>query len=404
MIVIILLIIIISFYLYLYFRSSGTIENFYTFYLPFYKKEVNKKIINMKQYNKPFFRNVFKNNIIKMGYIRDSGGREKHFMNLLSKLILSNSQYFNLELIEYDNNEGLINALNNNKVHYANCSSVSVNKFYEEKQNNFLKNQNKILYICNTYLNYIYLIVKKKTKIENIKSIGGKTKIGLRNIKSDIYILIKYILGFEKLVEGIDYEFVFDGSKDKLYKMINNDEIDILCLRDIYPSIDINTFIANNFLENYILLPVNDILSTIYEQNIFLRNKVVDLNDIPTFLPRSINNQYYYQYNPDFNMFGTEYYLLTNIYNDTEFIKDIMRIISDNTSLFNKLDEYKYDKLSKYSVGFHTKIIFLQFANKAKEYLYENGFFTETDNQNCKYLIGYERCTPQTLADNGLLQ
>ena len=71
MIVIILLIIIISFYLYLYFRSSGTIENFYTFYLPFYKKEVSEKIVNMKQYHKPFFRNVFRNNIIKMGYIRN---------------------------------------------------------------------------------------------------------------------------------------------------------------------------------------------------------------------------------------------------------------------------------------------------------------------------------------------
>ena len=403
MIVIILLIIIISFYLYLYFKSTGTIENFYTFYLPFYKKDVNKKIINMKQYKKPFFRNVFKNNIIKMGYLRNVK-KEKHFMSLLSKLILSNSQYFNLELIEYDNNKNLINALNNNEVHYANCSSVSVNKFYEDKQNNVLKNENRILYICNTYLNYIYLIVKKKTQIENIKSIGGKTKIGLKSKKSDTYILIKYILGFEKMVEGIDYVFVFNNSRKKLYKMINNDEIDILCLRDIYPSIDINTFIANNFLENYILIPVNDILSTIYEQNIFLRNKVVDLNEIPTFLPRSINNQYYYQYNRDFNMFGTEYYLLTNIYNDNDFIKDIMRIITDNISLFNKLDEYKYDKLSKYSVGFHTNIIFLQFANKAKEYLYENGFFTETDNQNCKYLIGYERCTPQILADNGLLQ
>jgi hypothetical protein len=211
-------------------------------------------------------------------------------------------------------------------------------------------------------------------------------------------------LGFEKLVEGIDYEIVFGYTNKKLYKMINNDEIDILCLRDIYPSIDINTFIANNFMKNYILLPVNDILYSIYEQNIFLRKKVIDLNDIPTFLPCSINNQYYYKYNPDFNMFGIEYYLLTNIYNDIEFIKDIMRIISNNTALFNKLNEYKYNKLSKYSVGFHSKIIYLQFANYAKEYLYENGFFTETDNQNCKYLIGNEKCNPKTLADNGLLQ
>ena len=404
MIVIILLIIIISFYLYLYFRKMGTIENFYTFYLPFYKKEVSEKISNMEQYNKPYFRNVFKEDVIKMGYIKHNEEKNENFMKLLSKLILSNSRYYNLELIEFNNNEDLIKALNTNQIHYANCSSISVNKFYEDKQDNITKNENRILYICNTYLNYLYLIIKKKTQIENIKSINSRTRIGLTGKNTDTYIFMKYLLDFEGLVEGIDYVIMFRHNKKKLFDMINNDEIDILCLRDTYPSQSINNFISNNHIEDYLLLPVNDILSNIYEQNIFLRNQVVDLNDIPTFLPKSINGQYYYQYNPDFNMFGTEYYLLTNIYNDTEYIKDVMRIISENSILFNQLDEFKYNKLSKYSVGFHSKIIFLQFANNAKEYLYENGYFTETDNQNCKYFIGYERCTPQSLADNGLLQ
>ena len=60
-----------------------------------------------------------------------------------------------------------------------------------------------------------------------------------------------YVEGFKWCLKR-DYEFVFEDSREKLYKMINKDEIDILCLRDIYPSIDINTFYDFTYKVKYI--------------------------------------------------------------------------------------------------------------------------------------------------------
>ena len=80
----ILLIIIFIYYLYLI-KSSNTIENFYTFYLPFYHKSVNEKIQNLSKSKYNYFKNIFDYKIFKVGFTSKS----YNYIRLLSSLLIS---------------------------------------------------------------------------------------------------------------------------------------------------------------------------------------------------------------------------------------------------------------------------------------------------------------------------
>ena len=59
--------------------------------------------------------------------------------------------------------------------------------------------------------------------------------------------------------------------------------------------------------------------------------------------------------------------------------------------------------MSKYTIGFLKENIPILPANYVKKYLYKNGFYTNTNNKNCKYLVGYENCNPKSLELNGFI-
>ena len=41
--------------------------------------------------------------------------------------------------------------------------------------------------------------------------------------------------------------------------------------------------------------------------------------------------------------------------------------------------------MSKYTIGFLKENVPIRPANYARKYLYDNGFYTNTDNKNCKF-------------------
>lgn len=380
-------------------NNNELIENFYTFYLPFYKPKINEKINLINNYNEPYFKNFFNNNVLKIGLIKR---KNNEFEKLLVSLLIANSKNFNFELIYFNSSGELLNALNKNLIHYANASSLYLNILNETNMNNDKKNDDNMLFICNTYNLYTFIISKKKNGIENLRDIIGNKKIGMKSKKSDTYILSKKIMEFTDNIEEKDYTIYFNENIDILFNKLNNDEIDILFYSDIYPSQKVNDFISNNQDEEYILFPINNLSNNFFKKNIDINKSIIDLNDIDTFLPKIIDNIYYYKYRPDFNLFRIQYYLLTNKFNDNEFVMDIINIIKNNITLFNKLNEFKYDKISKYSFAYN-KIDDIKFSNYAVKYYYDNGYFTNTNNELCKYFVGVKKCDEKTLLNNGFI-
>lgn len=380
-------------------NNNELIENFYTFYLPFYKPKINEKINLINNYNEPYFKNFFNNNVLKIGLIKR---KNNEFEKLLVSLLIANSKNFNFELIYFNSSGELLNALNKNLIHYANASSLYLNILNETNMNNDKKNDDNMLFICNTYNLYTFIISKKKNGIENLRDIIGNKKIGMKSKKSDTYILSKKIMEFMDNIEEKDYTIYFNENIDILFNKLNNDEIDILFYSDIYPSQKVNDFISNNQDEEYILFPINNLSNNFFKKNIDINKSIIDLNDIDIFLPKIIDNIYYYKYRPDFNLFRIQYYLLTNKFNDNEFVMDIINIIKNNITLFNKLNEFKYDKISKYSFAYN-KIDDIQFSNYAVKYYYDNGYFTNTNNELCKYFVGVKKCNEETLLNNGFI-
>jgi hypothetical protein len=381
-------------------NNNELIENFYTFYLPFYKPKINEKINLMKNYNEPYFKDIFNYKVIKIGLTKRENNE---FEKLLVSLLIANSKIFDFELIYFNSSDELLNALNRNLIHYANASSLYLNMYKERNMYNKKKNEDNILFICNTYNLYTFILAKKKKNgIENLRNITGNKKIGMKNKKSNTYILSKKILDFTDNVEGKDYSLYFNENIDILLNKLNNDEIDILFYSDIYPSQKINNFISNNQDEEYILFPINNLSNNFFKKNIDINKSIIDLNDIDTFLPKIISNVYYYKYKPDFDLLIVQYYLLTNKFNDNELVIDIINIIKNNINLFNKLKEFKYNKISKYSFAYN-KIDDIEFSNNAIKYYYDKGYFTNSNNESCKYLVGIDKCNEETLLNNGFI-
>jgi hypothetical protein len=394
----ILLIIIFVFYLYLI-KSVKTIENFYTFYLPFYNKNVNEKIQKLQQHKYNYFKYIFNYKTFKIGYTLES----YNYIKLLSSLILEKTNLIKIELINYEHDYNLIKDLNNNKINLASCSSVLTNLFYQERINDSIKKDLDLLYICNTFKTYLFFIIKKELGIENFKNVTNKLRIGVLSINSSEYKSFKIIASFLKLRKNIDYVLVFKKNNNEIYDSLLSDNIQMGIIASVFPSKQLNTFFIDNYKENFIFLSIDNLATNIFKQNAYIEYESIDLNNIPSFLPKLINNTYYQRFNPDFKVFYYNNYLLTNNQNDNKSIIQILNIIRNNIVLFNKMPEFKYNKMSKYTIGFLKENVPIRPANYARKYLYDNGFYTNTDNKNCKFFVGYDNCNSESLKLNGFI-
>lgn len=394
----ILLIIIFIYYLYLI-KSINTIESFYTFYLPFYNKNVNKKIRNLKQSKYNYFKDIFNYETLKIGYTSKS----YDYIRLLSSLLLENTDIIKINLINYEHDYNMIRDLNSNKINLASCSSVLTNFFYQERMNDDTRGNLDLLYICNTIKTYLFFIIKKELGIENFKDIVNRLRIGITSEKSTEYRTFKLISNLLNLKENVDYVLVIKKNNNEIYDSLINNDVQLGIISTTFPNKQLNTFFIDNFIGNFIFLSFDNLESNLLNHNNYLEFNSIDLNNIPTFLPKLMNNKYYHRFNPDFKVFRYNNYLLTNIKNDNKTIIELMNILGNNFILFNKMVEFKYNKMSKYTIGFLKENVPIRPANYVKKYLYNNGFYTNTNNKNCKYLVGFSNCNPESLELNGFI-
>lgn len=403
-----LLIFILIFYLYIiYNRNSPEVEHFYTFFPPFYQKNIDSISKMEKTHNQPYFKDIFNYQLLKIGYtkgnIRVFKQSDDTFVRLLTKLIISQSRRVNIEIVKYDTDLDLIEAVNRNEINLANVPSITANTFYQKTFNDNIKHNANIRYIFSSFKTYYFMITRKSFGVESVLRISNRTKIGIINNKSSGYIIGKNIMNNNFLVEGVDYIFKQFNSNENILNCLVKKECDIAFITITFPSADLNKFFKNNFLEDFILLSIDEIANSLFIKNKYIYKRNIDLNDIVTYLPKSISGKYYTKFNPDFNMISSDYFMITNNKEISGIIPYILSILSKNHVLFNKLPEFLYNPISKYSIGLYNKIVPIRYSDGALDFLRDNGFITNTNDPMCKYFIGYENCNKKTLKNNGFL-
>lgn len=381
-ILITLLIIIILFYYNLY---SNNIEHFYTFFKPYYS---NKKLYNYDLYEKKLYNNKSFNNKYNYKVINVAKKEKKNnFLDLMVRIILSNSNILYIKNQYYNNYKNLLKDLNNNKTQLTILSYALYNQ---------IPNLNNIRYVCTTNINYIYICKKdNNNNLKNLSYIYNKTKIGIYK-KETAYVFIKNLMDFMDLNENIDYKFIVYNNKTKLLNDLNNNIISMGIFSDIYPT---------NIFNKYYNLKLMELKG--FRDNIFFDQyreyyfkSIINLNQLGSnYLPKIYGQNKYTVTKADFYVVSYETLLLTNNIVPDDYIDEILESITNNIELFNKLPQYK--KLNtKYNTSVMNKEVYGILPSDATlKYLNKYSYISNIDNNNCKYFIGKKECNEKNLLD-----
>ena len=379
-ILIILLIIIILFYYKLYFNNN--IEHFYTFFKPFYS---NKRNYNYDLYNDKLYNNISFNNKYNYRVLKVARNEKNNFLDLMIRIILSNSNILHIENKLYDNYKNILKDLNNNNVQLIILSYI----LYDQ-----LSNLDNIRYVCTTNIKYIYICKRNdNTNLKDFSDIYYNTKIGIYKNENS-YIFIKNLMNFIGLKEGYDYKLIIYENKTKLLNDLNNNIISIGVFSDIYPTnifkkyynlrlIELKGFRVNIFFEQY---------------KQYYSKSIINLNEFGSnYLPKRYDQQTYTITNPEFYVISYETILLTNNYVPNIYIDEILMSITNNIELFNKLPQYKKSNI-KYNTSIMNKVVYgIYPSNSTLKYLNKYSYLSNIDNNDCKYFIGKKECNKKNL-------
>ena len=342
-ILIILLIIIILFYYKLY---SDNIEHFYTFFKPYYS---NKRIYNYDLYNDKLYNNKSFNNKYNYGVIKVARKEKKiYFLDLMIRIILSNSNILQIENQFYKDYEIILKKLNDNETQLTTMSYA----LYDQ-----IPNLDNIRHVCTTDIRYIYICKRNdNSSLKNFSYIYNKTEIGVYK-KEDAYIFIVNLMKFIGLVDGIDYKLTVYKNKTTLLNDLNNNIISIGVFSDIYP-----TDIFNKYY-NLKLMELKGFRENIFFEQYkqYYSKSIINLNEFGSnYLPKSYGQNKYTMSKSDFYVISYETLLLTNDMVPDNYIYEILMSITNNIELFNKLPQYK-----KANIKYNTSIM-----NKVEDGLY----------------------------------
>ena len=379
---IILLIIIILFYYYLY---SNNIENFYTFFKPYYSNEklYNYDLYENKLYNNNSFKNKYNYKVINVARKE----KKNNFLDLIVRIILANSNILHIKNKYYNNYKNLLKDLNNNKTQLTILSYV----LYDQ-----IPNLNNIRYVCTTDIKYIYMCKKdNNNNLKNLSYIYNKTKIGIHK-KETAYVFINNLMKFMSLVQDVDYKFIVYKNKTKLLNDINNNIISMGVFSDIYPT---NVF---NKYYNLKLMELKGFRDNIFfdQYREYYSKSIINLNQLGSnYLPKSYGQNKYTVTKADFYVISYETLLLTNKMVPNDYINQILVSITNNIELFNKLPQYAKSN-TKYNTSVMNKEVYdILPSDSTLKYLNKYSYISNIDNNNCKYFIGKKECNEKNLLD-----
>ena len=177
---------------------------------------------------------------------------------------------------------------------------------------------------------------------------------------------------------------------------------------DFFPSKQLEKFIYTDFTKDIIILPLNILNDVLFfRKHPYVQKIVLDLNLIPTYLPKKIGNKknspFFNKFKPDLETYKYPRYMICNrkIYPNITF--NIANAFYRNLKFLNN-DKYFIQNRNN----------FLYPTNMAEEYtvplhigasfLYKKlGLITTESSEYCKLYAGKDQCTKENIIRARLL-
>ena len=249
---------------------------------------------------------------------------------------------------------------------------ITINNIFFKlfKKNDF----SKIRFVSAIDQEYIFPIVNKAKKIDKITDVSS---IGVLDTFKNKYIL-NDITNMINLTKNVKVKIFKAKTKEELIDKLNKMEIDLFLYIDRFP----NDFIKNIFLNNSNLVIIETGFDNEFVKDVFgyYKRKVFDLNQIPNYLPRKINEQIYTRFKPNILLYQFNISVYTNYKVNPNVVYTMKKYLHEDTD--NKTIE------SDFSFYFLNH-------NAVNKYLKEEHIITTSKNPNCAYIKN--DCTPDML-------
>ena len=394
-----ILIIIIFYIINKYILHKDINEHYLTYFLPYYNNtNALTNFYKNNENNANYFKKKFDFRKINIG-ISDI---DKYFAEALFKFYISNAFVVKVDVIKFNNRMSNINALYQNKLKFCLTDYMSMYHHHYHYVNN---DKEKIRFITNLYKLYFYLFTKKQYNIFSYNDIKPDTRIGIVN--NDIYSPSIYY--YEKFFEDIgyrkdiDYIPIFYNTTEELFIGLVNNDCEIIFLIDTFPNNIINSFIEKYIREDIILLPF-DFLNEIefLNKNRILNIDYIDLNYLSeSYFPKKFGKNIYTQNLPTLKILCSYKILLSHISVDSVYTYSFIKFYTENINGINSNIKNIGYKLKENNNDINHFII-SDYHLGVRDYYYEKGYFTNINNDNCKYLVGKMECNEKTLKNNNL--
>ena len=385
-------------------------ENFYTFYLPFYKNElpIDNIIYKTKMSNSSYMKNEFIYRPLKFGLvlfdIKDENINVK-FINNIIKILLKSTNILEIKIIYLKDIYHAADLLNSGKIDLLYCSNPILNSIITGNSNltNY-KSLNNLEYICSLNFEYMYLISYVKNKYTTFEQIKGK-KIGILNINNSSYIKYKLILNELALIlkykEDIDYTIEYIPTFENLFIKLERGDIDFIFYTDSYPSLDLNKIFTNDIMNLLYLIPIkieDSLISSAYR---YYLPTNIDLNFIQNYLPKKIKTIRQTKFKPDLYTYKYLNIICANKNLNEKIGYEITKAIYSNINILNKNNKDTNTRINKYNmIG---QPMFINYNKGAFKFYIEKGFITYEPNPACKYLAGKKKCSNKILMNMKLI-
>jgi len=190
---------------------------------------------------------------------------------------------------------------------------------------------------------------------------------------------------------------------DEIFNGLVNNECEIIFLIDIFSKNNITDFIEKYITEDIILLPF-DLLNEVefFNKNKILKVDYIDLNYLSQlYFPKKFGKHTYTQNLPTLKIIFSYKVLLSSDKIDSVYTYNFIKFYNENIHYINNnIKNTGYELKSYHSEINH--FIISDYHVGVRKYYHEKGYFTNVDNDNCKYLVGKLECSEKTLKDNNL--
>jgi TRAP-type uncharacterized transport system substrate-binding protein len=370
-------------------------EHYLTYFLPYYNNNITEmsKFYDNKDYQKNFFKKKFFYNPLIFIY----NDYQKEYINQLSKIIISKSFLYKTINVNLNDIMKSVKEVNSGNINFMITGLPTLVALKHVKKMEI----NNIRYVSKLYKQKVYFFTNKTTRIESLKNISRRFVVGVSGNKNEINLFVDTIINDMGYILNKDYTIVYaenDNLQD-LFKLLNNNKVDIIIFAETFPSTNVNNILKNNTDRNILLLPFECNNETLFfKENFYFEKDMIDLNDLSeNYLPKKFNDKEYTIYKPSMYMLSYNTFLISNIFTDKKYIYDITKTIFENKDYLNNF--FKDNKIE--SLMFRDHELSLFYAHYGlRQYFFDKGYISLIDSPSCKYFIGKKACTQENIDNN----